>query len=361
MAKKIAVIIGSLLIGILLVCVYLIMTNKTSGILSPLGNFYKTPEPTPKPLEKYSFEELKKRGGKAGEIKVVREIGEREEGKSFTSYLFEFTSEGRKITGLMNLPDTSFCTPEGLGVATAKATPSTGSKTCQLPVIVMLRGYVDREIYETGVGTQHAGEYFANRGFITLAPDFLGYGESEMPPNNVWEERFLRPLNVLDLLASIGSLTQADVNNIFIWGHSNGGMIALAVLEISGKEYPTTLWAPVSKFFPYDVLYYTDEADDKGKSLRQSLAYLEKDYDVDRYSIDSYFDWIKAPLQIHQGLVDEAVPYIWTNTLVEKLEKLDKDVTYHTYSGADHNMLGAWETVVARDVEFFRKNLFSNE
>lgn len=355
MQKKIAVIIGSLLIGILLVAVLLIITNKTSGLLSPLGSWDKTVEPTPKPLAKYSFEELKKRGGKAGEIKIVGElgevgeVGELGESKVFSSYLFEFTSEGKKISGLANIP----------------------KQTGKLPVIVMLRGYVDKEIYQTGVGTQHAGEYFANHGFITLAPDFLGYGESEMPPNNVWEERFLRPLNVLDLLASIGSSPElpsapsitlrTDPEKIGIWGHSNGAMIALAILEISGGKYPTVLWAPVSKFFPYDVLYYTDEADDKGKALRKNLAELEKDYDVDKYSIDNYFDWIKAPLQIHQGLADEAVPYIWTNTLVEKLKKLEKDVTYNTYPGADHNMNGSWETIVARDVEFFRRKFHNNE
>ena len=35
------------------------------------------------------------------------------------------------------------------------------------------------------------------------------------------------------------------------------------------------LWAPVSKPFPYNILYYTDEAEDRGKWLRGEIAKFE--------------------------------------------------------------------------------------
>ncbi len=285
-----------------------------------------------KPLEKYEFEKLHQRGGKPSEIILEKVLKEED---NFTAYLFSYTSDGRKITGLLNLP----------------------KKEAKLPVVVMLRGYVDQEVYETGVGTARAGEVYANNGFITLAPDFLGYGESDMPPNNVWEERFLRLTSVLDLLASINNLAQADTDHVFLWGHSNGGMVALSVLEISGDHYPTTLWAPVSQAFPYDILYYTYEFEDGGKALRKSLADFEKNYDVDKYSFTQYLDWINAPLLLHQGNSDEYIPVWWSNNLVDKLESLDKEIDYYLYPGADHNMSGSWNTVVQRDLDFFRANL----
>lgn len=105
------------------------------------------------------------------------------------------------------------------------------------------------------------------------------------------------------------------------------------------------------------MLYYTDEFSDKGKYLRQVIAEFEQNYNVDKYSIDVYFQDITAPLLIHQGVIDDAVPLLWTNTLVEQLEELEKDVTYYTYSSADHNMLGVWDIVVSRDLAFFRKHL----
>ena len=289
-----------------------------SKITSPLDS----PQPVEKekPLEKYSFENLKKRGGKESDIKLE------------TDNLFSYTSEGRKITGLVNIP-------QGLG---------------NFPVIIMLRGYVDQEIYQTGMGTQKASEFFSQHGFLTLAPDFLGYGESDMPPHNVWEERFLKSVAVLDLIASVKSLPQADPTKICLWGHSNGGMIALSVLEISQSIYPTTLWAPVSQFFPYDILYYIDEFEDKGQALRQSLAGFEEDYDVNKYSFDEHLDWIQAPILIHQGTEDESVPVKWSVNLTERLKKLEKEVDYYLYPGADHNLKGAWQTVVQRDLQFFQ-------
>src|SRR3990167_7653529 len=190
-----------------------------------------------KPLEKYSFPELRER--------VFTPDGIWVEGSNFY-YWVDPASAGqasKKISGQIHIP--------------AGSVPAGG-----WPVVIMIRGYVDREVYQSGVGTARAAEVFAKNGFLTLAPDFLGYGESDMPPENIIEDRFWRPIEVLQLIASLKNLPQANPDKVAIWGHSNGGQIALSVLEISGKDYPVSLWAPVSKPFPYSILYYTDEAED---------------------------------------------------------------------------------------------------
>ena len=220
----------------------------------------------------------------------------------------------------------------------------------------MVRGYVDQEIYETGDGTRKAAARFAENGFITVAPDFLGYAQSDPEAQNIFESRFQTYTTVLSLLKSLDQIDKWDGKNIFIWGHSNGGQIALIVLEITTNKYPTTLWAPVSKPFPYSILYYTDEAEDKGKLIRRELAKFEELYDVELFSLDNYLDRIQAPLQIHQGTNDNAVPGGWSDGLVGKLEKLEKDIIYYKYP-ANHNMVPAWNIVVNRDVSFFIKYL----
>jgi len=111
------------------------------------------------------------------------------------------------------------------------------------------------------------------------------------------------------------------------------------------------LWAPVSKPFPYSILYYTDEAEDRGKALRKKLADFEKDYDVELYSLTNYLDRIKAPIQIHQGTLDEAVPRRWTDELVKRIE-----VDYRVYPGADHNLVGGWSQAVQRSIDFWEKH-----
>lgn len=291
----------------------------------------------PKPLEKYTIENLTQAEVKKGNI-VLEEI--LEENEDFNSYLFSFEFDPtlqekgiKKVTGQLNLP-----TDKG-----------------SFPVVIMLRGYVDQEIYETGIGTKKAASVLAKNGFITIAPDFLGYGGSDKEAKNIFETRFQTYTTMFSILKSLHSIKEWDKENIFLWGHSNGGQIALTILEITGENYPTTLWAPVTKPFPYSILYYTDEAEDKGKFIRRELSKFENLYNADSFSLDEYFEKIKAPLQIHQGTADEAVPIVWSNEFVKKLERLDIDITYYKYTGANHNMVPSWNTVVSRDLSFFKK------
>lgn len=283
-----------------------------------------------KPLEKYTIENLNKTGVSAGEIKII--------GDNLFEFYFNPDLDGKtikKTTGQIRIPD-------GKG---------------PFPIIVMNRGYVDQEIYQTGVGTNHSSEVFAANGFITIAPDFLGYAGSDSEAQNIFESRFQTYVLVLSLVNSLDQINAWDGVNLFMWGHSNGGQVALTVLEISGKPIPTTLWAPVSKPFPYSILYYTDESEDRGKLIRRELAKFEDLYDTDKYSLDLYLDQIMASVQLHQGTADNAVPVGWSNSLVKSLEGLGKDITYYTYPGADHNMVPVWNTVVTRDVAFFRSHL----
>jgi len=226
------------------------------------------------------------------------------------------------------------------------------------PVVIMLRGYVDREDYRPGIGTERAAEVFAKNGYVTLAPDFLGYGDSDPSFTNNLEDRFFKPVEVLQLIASLPNLNFVNSEKVAIWGHSNGGQIALSVLEISGRNYPASLWAPVSKPFPYSILYYTDEADDLGRALRQLVAGFEAQYNADEFSIHNYYDWINAPIQIHQGTNDDAVPLKWSQELYKTLKKKDKTADLYVYPGADHNLSGtpdSWNLAVQRSLELFRK------
>lgn len=298
-----------------------------------------------KPLAKYTYDALSKTEFGPSAITLGKVVKDESD---FSSYVFYFdvgpsvnSGQAKKVSGLINVPTTG------------------GS----YPVIVMFRGYVDREKYTTGVGTQHTGEVFAKNGFITLSPDFLGYGESDNPSENAIEERFQTYTTGLTLLASVDNLNQTlsvnnlaarvDATKIGIWGHSNGGQIALSVLEISAKSYPTVLWAPVSKPFPYSILYYTDDFDDHGKLLRKAVAEFEKDYDAELYSLSNFLDRINAPLAIHQGTDDDAVPTRWSDQLVDKLNELNKTVGYFKYPGDDHNLARGWSLAVKGSINFY--------
>lgn len=313
-----------------------------------VGNFeretdFRSPVAKEKPLEKYAYPNLKKTSFAAKSIVLGKSL---EESKDYISQMFYFKLNESRISGLLNVPKED-------GV---------------YPVLILIRGFVDSKIYSTGIGTKRGGEYFAKNGFITLAPDFLGYGESDQESISSIESRFQTHASILSLLSSLENLNsgldasysgkiRADISKTGIWGHSNGGQIALSVLEITGKNYPTVLWAPVSKPFPYSILYFTDEFEDHGKALRKVIADFEKDYDIEKYSPSNYYSWINAPIQIHQGTVDDAVPLKWSDNLVKDLKKLNKEIEYFTYPGADHNLMPSWNTAIERSLSFFKKKL----
>ncbi len=293
----------------------------------------------PRPLNNYSFENLIATQIPSEKIEIGEILNDE---KSFTTHSFRIyldptlkAGPKKKVTGILNIP-------KGQG---------------PFPVIVMFRGYVDQQIYKPGMGTGRAAKYFAENGFITIAPDFLGYGDSDSQTENIFEARFQTYTTGLILVKSLDAFPMWDGKNIFIWGYSNGGQIAITVLEILGIPIPTSLWAPVSKPFPYSVLYYTDESEDRGKFIRQELAKFEQVYDPDLYAIDLYYDRITAPIQLQQGTNDDVVPKKWSDELYHSLDKQGISVQYFVYPEADHDLKTAWNRVVARDVIFFKKFL----
>jgi dipeptidyl aminopeptidase/acylaminoacyl peptidase len=273
------------------------------------------------PLLKYTIKNLGKREYKS-EILL-------DEQTSPGVYKFHFESDGKKVTGLAHVP-----------------------KECgKCPVIVQIRGYAKPENYESGYGTWRSAEKFAETGFISVAPDFLGYAESASPSSDIFEERFEKYTTVLNLLSGVENWNFSN-GKIYLWGHSNGGQIALAVLEISGKPYPTSLWAPVGAGFPYSILFYMNENGEGDRQLRSKLAEFESEYDANQFSMANYLDTIIAPIQLHQGTNDESIPVDWSRNLAKEL----KDIKYFEYPGADHNLLPNWDLVVKRDIDFFRSH-----
>jgi dipeptidyl aminopeptidase/acylaminoacyl peptidase len=307
---------------------------------------------TPKPLLAYTFQNLRKTEFPKNPITFGLVVSENND---FISQVFYFSvpktpgsKTMEKVSGLANIP----------------------KKSGNYPVIVMFRGFVPDNVYKQGVGTQPVAEVLAKNGYITLAPDFLGYGQSASPSADPFENRFQTYTTALTLLSSLPTLnsglsasysaTTADLNKIGIWGHSNGGHIALSTLEISGVTYPTVLWAPVSASFPYSILYYTDESDDQGKALRKTLSGFEINYNTDLFSPTNFLDWIKAPLEINQGTADQEVPYWWSETLVATLKKDNVSVKYLTYPGADHNMLpDGWSNAALNTLDFYNQEFQS--
>lgn len=294
----------------------------------------------PTPLAKYTIENLAKSYSdiKPSEISIgkILKAYPKFNSHEFTMKFSPDLSDNLKTTsGVINIPN------------------ETGS----FPVVVMFRGYVDPTQYFMGEGTQPVASVFASNGFITIAPDFLGYGDSDHEATDVFESRFQTYTTAMVTLKSVSSIKNWDGKNIFIWGHSNGGQITLTTLEITGVTYPAVLWAPVSMSFPGSILYYTIEADDSGKSLTDFLAKFDENYDPTKYSLTNYLNLIKAPIQLNQGTNDQEVPYWITDNFNKELKTATVSATYIKYPGNDHNMDPNWNSVIKNNLQFFEKYL----
>jgi len=291
--------------------------NKFASTVELLNPFVDNGELISKPLLAYSISNLQKREYQVNKIILEKVIAEED---NYTTLLFSYKTLGKKMTGQMNIPDNITANPEQFKNA-----------------IVMIRGYVPEEIYETGVGTKNAAAVFAKEGYITIAPDFFGFGESDPETENTWVARFEKPINIVELIKSIQEfgiplnlesertknnldLDVAKISNVGIWAHSNGGQIALTTLEIMRISIPTTLWAPVTAPFPYSILYFSDELADEGKEQRKWIAMFEEDYDVLEFSLTQHLDGLTGPIQIQHGDSDDAALIFWSQEFVDKIK-----------------------------------------
>ncbi len=335
------------------------------NFVSPLGkNSQLTKE---LPLQAYSINKLQQQSFPVEQAIVVKELIDAN--NQLEKWLFFYRSQGKNISGVINIA-TQNLNEQGV---------------VELPAIIMLRGWVPAENYYPGLGTKNAAQAFAQAGFITLAPDFLGYGQSDSDLSDSWEARFIKPINVIDLINTLKTYPEIVIPEalasktkkiivqpqLAIWAHSNGGQIALSTLEILQTNIPTTLWAPVTAPFPYSVLFYSNDYEDEGKATRQLLSIFERDYDVFDFSITHHLDSLYGPIQIHHGLKDFVAPITWSDDFVKKIEaenqhRLQSDqetieYNYYRYQEADHNLQPNWQTAINRDIAFFRETLALND
>ncbi len=338
-------------INILNIIFVVVLTSLSFCIGFELGKYYPNknslqtiPLFSRRVLDKYSIPALTKLEIPTGKLTLEEfEKGDNYNRATFNfEYLPQLSGDTKQTSGEVRMPE----------------------KSGKYPLVIMFRGYVDETIYETGLGTRNASIYLTQNGFITLAPDFLGYANSDEQAENIFESRFQTYTLALSLINTVksGQLPTEiknvwDGTNIFIWAHSNGGQIALTALEVVNYTIPTALWAPVSKPFPYSILYYTDDSQDGGKYIRNQLADFEKIYNTNRYSLVEFLDQIDSPILLQQGTQDSAVPIAWSNLFNLQLRKLNKEIEYKIYNGADHNFRPLWNEAMSDTLNFYNSKI----
>lgn len=268
------------------------------------------------------IEQLRQREYKAGEIKIEETLTHN---NSYTSYIISYPSDDLKIYGMMNIP-------AGKG---------------PFPVIVLNHGYFTPSNFVSGDGTRTMADILATNGYLTVAPDYRGHGQSEDEKVGSRGHRPEFAVDVLNLIASIKSIDKADENRIGMWGHSMGGEVSLRTAEATDKLKAIVLWAPTSANASDNANFYG------GKHYANTNNPAN-----DGISPINYLRYISAPISLHQGLVDVEVKPEWSKQLNDALEKEGKQVEYFEYEGQDHNFRNlGWDKISQRTIDFYDKYL----
>lgn len=255
---------------------------------------------------------------------------------TFTRTLITYPSDGLTIYGFVD-------EPRGRG---------------PFPVVIALHGYVSRSAYNTVDYTTRYADALAAAGYLVLHPNLRGY-----PPSDSGADMFRtgEAIDVLNLIALVqetggkpGPLHAADSQAIGVWGHSNGGGIALRVITISPDVRAAVLYGAMSG--------------DEKKNYEQVRIWsggrrtppeLSAPADaLARISAINYLDRIAAAVSINHGAADTEVPPTWSADLYAQLQALYKTVEYHSYPGQNHILQGPADALfIQRMIGFYDKIL----
>ena len=258
----------------------------------------------------------------------------------YTRRAVSYRSGDLRISGIINIPD-------GTG---------------PFPVLVLLHGYIDPDIYVTGQGLMREQDYLARRGYVVLHVDYRNHAGSDEDPT---AERRLRLGYTVDVVNAVLAVRRSplpvlDSERVGLLGRSMGGGVTLNTLVARpGLVDAAVVFAPVSS-------RTQDNFDRWIRGERPDLAARI----IDRYgspednpefwrqvSPRTYFGRITEPLLIHHGTADESCPIRWTRSTYAALRRAGKDARLFEYDGEAHAFGPQWPLSMRRTVRFFDRQL----
>ena len=339
-----------------------ITSGSTTAVLLPtliptptlLPTASPDPSPTPHPMQPTTIDSLRARAYPGGNIHIRAIL---EENDRFTRSYIDYPSDGLTITGIMQIP------------------PGDGP----FPVIILNHGYFDRDQYTAGTDTWQAAAYLNDRGYLTIAPDFRSWGESDIGFSFFHTGLVIDTLN---LISALPSIPQADPAQVGVWGHSMGGGITTKMLAIDTRIKAAVLYAPnsandadlIARWGSGCLTGQSEAAGDQcnpAEVIPPELspvvvqAYLDAVADpawLRQIAPIYHLDQVTAPVQIHSGLADgTAVPETppkWATAVYDALLAAGKDAALYTYPGQGHFFTGdAWNLFMQRTADFFDMHL----
>lgn len=271
-------------------------------------------------------------------------------GINYNRYVVSYLSDGLKIYGLLTVP--------------TGTKPSGG-----WPVILFNHGYIAPASYSTTDSYAIMVDPLATAGYIVFKPDYRGNGNSDGTPT----QPYITPDYVTDSMNALSSIKQykdANPDKIGVFGHSMGGNITLHELVMTHDIKAAELMAGVV-CNETDLLQWWDQRVVNhsiiGNDLQTSYvieamvkAHGTPSSNPTYWNVldpTQFLDYISVPVDIQVGSADTEVPIECSTSLNLSLQKIGKTVTFHEYTGADHNLSPDTSVAMGETVSFFNKYL----
>ncbi len=270
---------------------------------------------------------------------------------------------------------------DSLKIYTLTHTPITEKPEKGYPILIFGHGF-HPEPKKYGVSNKtgkdwRPGDYYrgipesyAEKGFLTITPDYRGHNVSEgfEYTKTSYLASTYYAIDVLHLIAALSDLKDADLENVFYMGHSMGGDVGLKMLLATDKIKAASLWSAVCASTPEQAIYYGKWSDDNWNniSLSSMKNYMGKldstvqnlgfEYDIASGDPIHYLEELSIPIIIHHATKETSVPYRWSESLAAKLYEQGKTFEFYSYESENHLFKGEnREKAVERDIAFFRK------
>ena len=270
-------------------------------------------------------------------LKIVEKIRTTD---AYTRYGITYRSGRLTISGIMNVP-------KGSG---------------RFPVVVLAHGNIPLSEYSRGAGLAREQDYLARQGFIVLHTDYRNHARSSKDPDYLNNLRigYVEDVIAAARAARASAWPQIDRYRISLLGRSMGGGIGYSALVIAPDLFRSAvLYAPMSAIAAESNARLLESNPDLRKRVYRAFGSPESNPQFwDELSPYNYFERVNDAVLIHQGTDDLICPKASTDTAVERLRELGKDVQYEIYPGNGHLFTdAAWQSSMQRSVEFLRAHL----
>ena len=261
---------------------------------------------------------------------------------AYTRYAVTYQADQLTISGVMNVP-------EGTG---------------PFPVVVLLHGHIDPEIYVTGQGYRREQDSLARNGYVAFHVDYRNHAGSDDDPSNDVD---LRLGYARDAIAAVEAVKASDLavldgERVGLIGRSMGGQVAFnALVARPGLVDAAITYASVSTDAVDNYDRWIRFADGRGELASAIERSHGSPEDAPEFwagvSARTYFDRITTPVMVHHGVADDTCPIAWSRATVRALRAAGVDVTYYEYPGENHYMYAAWAPSFQRTLAFLKQHL----